>query len=255
MPADLASDLARALDPVVFAASLGFAADAWQAGVLRSGAKRRLLLCSRQWGKSTTTAILALHRAVYRPGSLILLVSPSLRQSGELFKKVATLLRHVDPAPARIEDNRLSLELANGSRVVSLPGSEATVRGFSGASLIVEDEAARVDDALYEAIRPMVATSDGDLVLLSTPFGQRGHFWDAWANGGDAWERVKVTAHDCPRISAAFIEGERAALGALAFRSEYLVEFCDTIDQVFKHANVMGALSDDVAPLFAREVA
>ena len=258
MPADpsvpsgqaLASDLARALDPVLFAASLGFAADDWQAGVLRSGAKRRLLLCSRQSGKSTTTAILALHRAVYRPGSLILLVSPSLHQWGELFKKATTLLRLIEPAPARVEDNRLSLELANGSRVVSLPGSESTIRGYSAPSLIVEDEAARVDDGLYEAIRPMLATSDGDLVLLSTPFGQRGHFWDAWDNGGGDWDRVKVTAYDCPRISADFLEGERRSRSDLAFKSEYLIEFCDTEDSVFSSDDIAGALDPGLAPLW-----
>ena len=77
----LASDLACALDPATFAASLGIVPDPWQAAVLRSPAKRTLLLCSRQSGKSTTTAVLALHRAVYRANSLILLVSPSLRQS------------------------------------------------------------------------------------------------------------------------------------------------------------------------------
>jgi len=246
----LASDLACALDPAVFAASLGIVPDDWQAGVLRTRSKRLLLLCSRQSGKSTTTAVLALHRALYEPNSLVLLVSPSLRQSSELFRKVTTLLRGVEPAPARIEDNRLSLELANGSRVVSLPGSEATVRGYSGAALIVEDEAARVDDALYEAIRPTLATSDGDLVLLSTPFGARGHFWDAWANGGDAWERVRVTADDCPRISREFLDGERAALGALAFRSEYLVEFVDTVDQVFSSDHIRAALDDGVLPLW-----
>ena len=250
MPADLATDLACALDAAVFAASLGIVPDGWQAGVLRTPSKRLLLLCSRQSGKSTTTAVLALHRALYRPGSLILPVSPSLRQSGELFKKATTLLRRVEPAPARIEDNRLSLELANGSRIVSLPGSEATVRGFSGASLIVEDEAARVDDALYEAIRPMLATSDGDLVLLSTPFGARGHFWDAWEHGGDAWERVRVTARDCPRISAAFLDGERAAMGSLAFRSEYDVEFVETEDSAFSGEHIAAALDHDLTPLW-----
>jgi len=250
VPADLAADLACALDPAVFAASLGIVPDGWQAGVLRTPSKRLLLLCSRQSGKSTTTAVLALHRAVYRPNSLVLLVSPSLRQSSELFRKATALLRLVEPAPARIEDNRLSLELANGSRIVSLPGSEATVRGFSGASLIIEDEAARVDDALYEAIRPMLATSDGDLVLLSTPFGRRGHFHDAWEHGGDAWERVRVTARDCPRISESFLAGERAAMGSLAFRSEYDVEFVDTIDSAFNSEHIAAALDAGLAPLW-----
>ncbi len=218
--------------------------------MLRSPSKRLLMLCAWQTGKSTTTAVMALHRALYRPESLILLVSPSLRQSGELFRKVTGLLRTVEPAPPRVEDNKLSVQLANRSRVVSLPGSEATVRGFSGASLIIEGEAARVDDTLYEAIRPMLATSDGDLVLLSTPWGKRGHFWDAWANGGPAWERVRVTAYDCPRISRAFLEGERAALGDLAFRSEYEVEFVDTEDQVFRSEHIAAALDPDLAPLW-----
>ena len=246
----LASDLARALDPAVFAASLGIVPDGWQAAVLRSGAKRTLLLCCRQSGKSTISAVAAVHRAVYRPNSLVLLVSPSLRQSSELFRKATALLRLVEPAPARIEDNRLSLELANGSRIVSLPGSEATVRGFSGASLIIEDEAARVDDALYEAVRPMLATSDGDLILLSTPFGARGHFHAAWANGGDAWERTMVTARDCPRISESFLAGERAAMGDLVYRSEYLVEFVDTESNAFNSEHVHAALDDSIQPLW-----
>jgi len=249
LASDLAHDLARALDPAAFAESLGIVPDAWQAGVLRSPTKRTLLLCSRQSGKSTISAVAAVHRAVYRPNSLILLVSPSLRQSSELFRKVTTLLRVVAPAPARIEDNRLSLELANGSRVVSLPGSEATVRGFSGASLIIEDEAARVDDGLYQAVRPMLATSDGDLILLSTPFGARGHFHDAWTSD-EPWERVRVTARDCPRISESFLAGERAAMGDLAFRSEYDVEFVDTEDNVFSSEHVAAAIDPGLAPLW-----
>src|SRR4051812_42299363 len=159
----IAADLAMALDPVVLAKRAGIEPDVWQADVLRSPSKRRLLLCCRQSGKSTTTAILGLHRALYRPGSLVLMLSPSLRQSGELFRKAISIYRDLGrPVQAQAE-TALTLTLTNGSRVVSLPGQDATIRGFSGASLIIEDEAARVDDPLYEAIRPMLATSDGDL--------------------------------------------------------------------------------------------
>jgi hypothetical protein len=246
----IASDLACALDPVVLAERAGITPDDWQAEVLRSGSKRRLLLCCRQSGKSTTTATLALHRALYRPGALVLMLSPSLRQSGELFKKATGLYRTLNrPVPAESE-TALTLTLTNGSRIVSLPGQEATVRGYSGASLIIEDEASRVDDPLYEAIRPMLATSDGDLVLLSTPFGQRGHFWNAWENGGDTWERTRVTAHDCPRIPAAFLEEERRQMGDLAYRSEYLVEFCDTEENAFNSEHIAAAMDDTLAPLW-----
>jgi len=246
----LADDLACALDPVILAQRVGIQPDPWQCDVLRSASKRRLLLCCRQSGKSTTTAVLAVHRALYQPGALVLMLSPSLRQSGELFKKATAVYGALGrPVPAESE-TALTLTLTNGSRIVSLPGTEGTVRGFSGASLIIEDEASRVDDGLYEAVRPMVATSDGDLVLLSTPFGARGHFWQAWEHGGDVWERTRVTAHDCPRISGAFLAEERQQMGTLAYRSEYEVEFADTDEQVFASDQVRAAVTSTLAPLW-----
>ena len=167
--------------------------------------KRLLLLCCRQSGKSTTTAILALHRALYYARSLILLLSPSLRQSQELFKKIADFLALLPVRPALTEDNRLSLQLANGSRIVSLPSKEQNIRGYSGASLIIIDEASRVLDDLYLSIRPMLAVSGGQLIALTTPYGKRGFFFNEWENGGNSWERIKITAYDCPRISAEFL--------------------------------------------------
>src|SRR5207244_4416310 len=118
----------------------------------------------------------------------------------------------------------LRLELANGSRIVSLPGDEATVRGFSGVALLVIDEAARVNDALYYSVRPMLAVSQGRLVSLSTPFGKRGWFHDEWFGEGD-WERVKITAEECPRIPATFLAEERRALGERWYKQEYLCSF------------------------------
>jgi hypothetical protein len=167
---NLVADLRHALDPVAFAVeALDLDLDDWQAEVLRSTGKRDLLNVTRQGGKSTVAAVLGLHTALYRPKSLTLVVSPSERQSKELFKKIIDLREVLPEQPRLLEDNKLSMEVAGGGRVVSLPGSEATVRGFSGASLIVEDEAARVPDELYMAVRPMLATSGGRLILMSTP--------------------------------------------------------------------------------------
>jgi hypothetical protein len=246
----LADDLAAALDAVSFARSLGFDADPWQVQALRWSGRRLLLNCCRQAGKSTTAALLAVHRALYSPGSLILLVSPSLRQSSELFRKVGEWLTKLPEPPAMPEDNRLSCVLANGSRIVSLPSSESTVRGFSGVDLIIEDEAARVPDDLYRAVRPMLAVSGGRLILMSTPFGKRGHFFEAWANGGPAWERIELAASANARIAPAFLAEERSALGDLWYRQEYECAFLDAVNQVFGYDLVMGALSDDILPLF-----
>lgn len=246
----LAHDLAMALDAARLMETVGLTPDAWQQELLRSDARRLLLLCARQTGKSTVTAILALHTALYHAPALILLLSPSLRQSSELARKVWESYRALGrPVPPEAE-TKLSLELENGSRVVALPGQEETIRGYSGVRLLVVDEAARVPDGLYYAVRPMLAVSGGRLVCLSTPFGKRGFFHQEWTQG-QGWQQVKITAEQCPRISPAFLAEERRSLGDRWYRQEYLCSFEETMDQVFSYDLVMGAVSGDVAPLFS----
>ena len=250
----LASDMRCALDPTTFASErLGFEPDPWQIAVLRLFKDDTLLNCSRQAGKSTITAIIALHTALYQPGSLTLLGSPSLRQSGELFGKVTDFLGCLDTPPELVEDNKTSFQLINGSRVVSLPGTGDTVRGYSAPALVVEDEAAYVEDSFYTAIRPMLATSGGRLILMSTPHGQRGHFHKAWTSGGD-WRRVEVPATECPRISEEYLERERREYGEDYVRQEYLCQFLDVHDAVFRQRDIDRMLDESVEPLFPGEV-
>ena len=178
------------MDPLAFARhSLHFVPDPWQEKVLSWTGKRLAMNCCRQSGKSTLSAIMALHRALFYPRSLILLVSPTLRQSGELFRKVGDFLSLLPVRPQLLEDNKLSLQLANGSRVVSLPSQESNIRGYSSVSLVVEDEAARTSDDLHMAVRPMLSVSNGAHIVMSTPFGRRGHFFDIWESG-EGWEKV-----------------------------------------------------------------
>ncbi len=247
---DIGAELRCALDTVAFAEErLGFHPDPWQTKVMRSPSKQILLNCSRQAGKSTVTAIIGLHRALYRPRSLVLLVSPSLRQSRELFGKVQDFMKSLDTQPMLDEDNRLSMALGNSSRVVALPGDGDTIRGFSSPALIIEDEGSYVSDGLYRAIRPMLAVSAGRLILLGTPNGRRGHFFEAWQSDED-WERIEVPASECPRISPAFLEAEKAALGESWFRQEYECQFLDAVGALFRYEDIRRAISDEVEPLF-----
>jgi hypothetical protein len=122
------------------------------------------------------------------------------------------------------------------------------VRGFSGVDLLMLDEAARIEDSLYYAARPMLAVSGGALVMLSTPFGKRGVFFEEWTNG-EGWQRYQVPATDCPRISPEFLEDERRALPARVFRQEYECSFEEIEDSVFAHEDVLAALDPEVSPL------
>jgi hypothetical protein len=237
-------------DPVRLAEALGLVPDDWQRQVLRSISRRLLLNCARQSGKSTTTAVLALHQALFVPDSLVLMVSPGLRQSSELFKKSLAFYRRLGrPVPAEAE-TRLSLELSNGSRIISLPGSTDTTRGYT-ADLVLADEASRIEDEMLASIRPMLATTNGRLIAMSTPAGRRGWWFEAWQDGGESWERVQVDATQCPRISEAFLADERRALGHLVFDSEYMCIFHDALTAVFRSEDIHAALDPSVQPLWS----
>ena len=245
-------DLQRALDPVAFSEYIGITPDPWQADVLRHEGKRLLLNCSRQSGKSTTTATKGLHTAIYKPKSLILLVSPSLRQSQELFRKVKEGYEAMEARPGLLEDNKLSMMFDNGSRIVSLPSDQSTVRGFSGVTMILEDEAAQVKDEFYYAILPMLIINNGIFIAMTTPYGKRGHFFNEWTDGGNDWKRTELPATKCPRILPEDLERQRRSLGSMFFRQEFCCEFVETIDQVFSYDMVQEAFDDDVKPLFER---
>jgi hypothetical protein len=224
---------------------LGRDLDPKQIETLRSEASRAILNCSRQWGKSTMAAVKAVYRAHSRPGALVLVASPSERQSKELLLKAARMVAALG-LPVRGDGGAdPSLVLPNGSRIVGLPSTEATVRGFSAASLILVDEASRVSDENYRALRPMLAVSEGDLWLMSTPAGKSGFFYETWTHGGPEWLRISVPATECPRISARFLEEERAELGPDCFAREYLCAFNDTGDEVFGRDLVERALIDE----------
>ncbi len=241
----LAQDLRMALDPVEVAYATGLKPDPWQERFLRSSAPRVLLNCCRQAGKSTMAAALAVHTALYDPGALVLLLSPSLRQSQELFKKALHTYRQVGGAAPSKTESALRMELENGSRIVSLPGSGDTVRGFSGVRLLVVDEAARVPGDLYLSVRPMLAVSGGRLLALSTPFGTRGWWYEAWRSE-EPWERYQVPANQCPRIEPSFLEEERRAMGEWWFAQEYQCQFMDAETQPFGREEIDRAFTEEV---------
>ncbi len=236
-------------DPARLLSDAGMVPDRWQTDLLRAHHDRVLLLASRQSGKSQVAAAIALREAFLRPGSLILLLSPTQRQSGELFKdKVKKLYIALGRPVATLQESALTMELSNHSRIVSLPGDEGTVRGYSGAKLLILDEASRIPDELYQSVRPMLATSKGKLIALSTPWGQRGWFFEEW-HGVHPWHRVKITADQCPRITTEFLAEEKTSLGEKFYLQEYFCSFESVVGALFTEEVIEAAFSDDVKPL------
>jgi hypothetical protein len=243
----LGHDFARALNPVLLAKDCGIVPDEIQSSLLTTSARKVLLCCTRQWGKSTIAALIALHEALYQAPAMIILVSPSQTQSTELFKKIHDFWASLPGAPEAHQESLTRMQLSNGSRIVSLPGSERTTRGYSGATLVIMDEAARVPEELLAAVRPTLAATNGRFFALSTPKGKRGWFYEQWERG-EGWERVQVKANECPRISADFLKEEQAQLGPMIFSQEYECAFVDAETSVFSTELIEQALVDDFEP-------
>jgi hypothetical protein len=260
-------------DPVELARKVGITPDPWQADLLRASEKEIVLNCSRQSGKSTTTSLIALYELLYGYNVLVLILSPTQRQSDELFLKINSFYQKlageirlsatvsVIPADSNYTEGWQATKqtgreiiLANGNRVVALPSKEANIRGFSGVTLLIEDEASRVPDILYQAARPMLAVSGGRFMLLSTPWGKRGHFYEVWDSGDTDWRQFEVKATQCPRIPAKFLANERRNLPPLVFNQEYMCEFAATEGALFTYEEIDGAVVEDMPALFEDEL-
>jgi hypothetical protein len=237
------TQLRHGLDPVLFAREalvvktpngrkFPFEPDEKQQHALRCRKKRIVLLWARQRGKSDIVALRALHRALFWAGSMILIVSASEDQAIEVMKKVNAHRRKLEISGKALEDNKSSIELPNRSRIVALPASVGTIRGYSSVDLLIEDEAAEVPDDLHETVKPMLQVSDGTMFLMGTPKGPKGHFSDIWHHGGDEWEKSRSTAWENPRVRKAQLEREKLhceRMGkALWFQQEYECAFIAT---------------------------
>jgi hypothetical protein len=233
--------LGGGLDPVKLARNIGMDCDPWQADVLRKPHQRELICAHRQAGKSATASVAAVHAAMYEPGALVLVVSPSQRQSVELFRSMLVLYRSLGRPVAAETENTLSITLENGSRVVALPADPVTIRGYAACRLLIVDEAAFVSDDTMAAVRPMLSVSHGRMLAMSTPYGRRGWFWEA--SKSSEWRVTTVTADQCPRITPEFLAAERVALGEWRYRQEYACEFTDLAGRMFASADLDAAFA------------
>jgi hypothetical protein len=237
-------------DPVDFARNLlYFHPDPAQIPILRATTQNAILNCARQSGKSTLIAILALHRALTQPRSLVLIVAPAQRQSSELLEKIENFLPLIG-----LEDltgdgkNRHSLRFPNNSRIVALPGTKpGKIRGFSACNMLILDEAGQIDDRVLSVVSPMLAVSKGNLWIASTPMGRRGFFYDIWSDTTDpTWTKVSITAADNPRIGQEFLERERIRMTDSEYRQEYCCEFVDADAPMFRLETILRAIKPDL---------
>jgi hypothetical protein len=210
-----------------------------------------LLVCARQTGKSTTTALLAAYHAAHRSARVVV-IAPSQRQSSLSYRKVESVLK-ADQSVTITRATATVVELANGGTVTCLPGNQPSLARGETADIVLMDEGAFVKDSLYAVVSPMLAATGGVMICPTTPAGMRGELHRLWSAGGEAWHRVTVKATECPRISPAFLAKERQRLGELLYSQEYECRFVTGGTGYFSGADLeklFGDLREPDAPLF-----
>ena len=216
-------------DPVFFAESvLGFNVFPYQAELLRSQSKRIVACWARQTGKTTTIAVKVIHFAFTNANTTTLIVSRGLRQSMIMFGVIEHLVNsHPVLRRSVLKSTRTLIQLRNGSQIIALPcGPDgASLRGYT-ASLVVMDEAAFMpEDVISSVIFPMLATTNGIAIMLSTPWGRDHVFYRSFKNPTYWSQHVK--AEECPLISKEFLEEQRRDIGELRYKMEYEAEFIE----------------------------
>lgn len=280
----LSKQLSASIDPAYYLESLHFKAFEWQKTVLKPGTPRLILNCARQSGKSTVIAAKVVHRAKHFPGSLIMLFAPTENQAVELMEKISIFLA-LDPDIILVRDSSVTKKFLNSSRIKAFTASPKSARGYSDPDIIVFDEAAQVDRELYLTVRPMMTGEKTDLILLSTPFGEDGFFYDIWVRDTDIWVKVEVqpiwimdkvmpekfgprddtlwiesrkaegiNAYISPRHTEKHLLEEFEEMGEHWYLQEYGCEFRAPVDTVFDKSLFMQAFTPDTELMDREEV-
>ena len=174
--------------------SLGFKPFPWQREVIEKRHRRLIINGARQIGKSTIVASIPAHTAKFYAGSLSLIGAPTEAQANETMRKVMGFISLDRDYPRLLKSSTEEIELENGSRILVRSASPSTFRGYSKPRVIILDEASRIEDEAYSSgVRPMLTDNpEGELILISTPFGREGFFYEAFTGSDGVWARYEV---------------------------------------------------------------
>ena len=214
--------------------------DRWQQRVL-DYTGNITIRAGRQVGKSEVISAKSCQFALENPNTTTLIIAASQRQSSLLFEKIrANMDRKEIEGKTKLYKERPTLTkmiLRNGSRIYSLPAGRTGyfIRGFT-IDLLIADEAAYIPETVWNAVVPMIAVSRklrdmGIIILLSTPFGKGGYFYDSFTNS--EFRAYHVSSERCKRIPKKFLRKEKLRMSNREYRQEYLGEFTDDLTQFF----------------------
>ena|ERR1035437_6814239 len=211
----------------------------WQLDYLRE-TRPMVVLKGRQIGASFAGGALAIHQAIYKPRSITVIISRSQKHSTWLAARSRDGLKAL--GVPLLENTASRLRLANGSYIISLPGTPGSVRSFS-ADLLILDEAAYINPLTITAARPLIAATGGRLIVQSTPDAESGYFWETVNRRDPGWAHFNIPSSTV--LSAKFLAEERDSMTADEYATEYDCQFGRAGATLFTAARVARLMLPD----------
>ncbi|MBL8239315.1 MAG: terminase family protein, partial [Bryobacterales bacterium] len=223
---------------------LNFQPSPKQAEVLNTDARYLILCCNRQWGKTTTIAVKALHHALHHPDQTIVILSRTKHQASILINRASVLTQRLGLRVRRVMGFPFSVQLPNGSSIIAVAHSGDTSVGNT-ANVLIVDEAALVQDHVYWLVSASVSRTKGKIWLLSTPRRQAGFFFNIWHNADPRWTRILSTVADCPEIDADYLAMQRDS-DPIRYRQDFLCEFIQPADRMIDAETFQRMIRTDI---------
>lgn len=199
-------------------------------------AKVKVLAMGRRWGKTVMSGVIAMTAASM--GGRVAWVVPTYKNGRPLWRWAESTAAPLRKYGVSINKTERIIEFPNGGGVgVYSADSEDSIRG-EAFHLVIIDEAAKVPQTAYtDVIQPTLADYDGDLILISSPYGKNWFYHEYVAALADgqrmkAWKRP-TSDNPNPNIKRAF-ELAEFRVPARTYQAEWLAEFIDDGGEVFR---------------------
>lgn len=163
-------------------------------------------------GKTGTAGCLVLWYLMCWPESLVVTTAPTWRQVKDLlWSEVNTRYGKAKIPLGGNAPNVVGWQISPNHFAVGVSSKDPNrVQGYhadSGHILVVADEAAAIEELMFEGFYAILTSADARFVMLGNPTSQSGTFRDSFKPGSLA-HRIKIDAFDTPNFEANGIHSE-----------------------------------------------
>lgn len=194
----------------------------------------------RQVGKSCLAALLLIEYAI--TGKCIsVVVEPTQAQSRRLYKQITDMMVKTGMVKSA-NSQLLTMEFSNGSEILFKSAEQRdALRGFTVSGLLVIDEAAFIQDPIFEILYPTCDANNAPILVISTPLFCSGEFYNLYTRGMNGDKHTKSydwSTYDTSKyLSPEKLQHYRETISPLKFKSEYLGEFISEGSYIFGDIN------------------